>query len=193
MIEIFGKQRRAQLESEKQTLQKQIALLERTNRLLQDTNQIVTTANKEYLAQKDKPRILDENRYDEFFYGNRILVVDDEEFFQGQVGGIALAFGFQPSYANSVKEALKEIDGNRLEYYKIIITDGDMPTEDDTLTTGLDLISRIRANQKLNSLEIVMYSGNNGYRQEVEKLGGKFINKIPYELAAFFYQKTTIF
>ncbi|MBI1974319.1 MAG: response regulator [Candidatus Zambryskibacteria bacterium] len=93
-----------------------------------------------------------------------ILVVDDDE----SVASLIVDFirsrgGYFPVLARSGKEAWELMNGKML--FDIVLSDKDMPN-----WGGLDLLCRIRADRRFDSVRFILMSGNPpGNLEELQK------------------------
>ncbi|MFT4304386.1 MAG: response regulator [Candidatus Woesearchaeota archaeon] len=140
-----------------------------------------------------------------------ILAVDDEDIHLGAVRGIALANGFACEIARSPVEAWKKLSKNPYGY-ELLISDNSMPSinqpdsEYDYSTNeglihlannigcneGLQLLRRIRNEQKLSSLDVIIYTGSDVEKQ-VEAFNAIYIQKQPHILNDILRERSELY
>lgn len=109
----------------------------------------------------------------------RILFADDEQGVREMYPLFLEAKGYTVDVVENGQLLLDKLfSGN--EKYDLIITDNTMPG-----IKGTEVLKQIRADDRFKDLPVIINSGDNWIEDEVDKLGGIFLEKPPSSTAVF--------
>jgi two-component system chemotaxis response regulator CheV len=120
--------------------------------------------------QLSEDKINEAARDEKFGRGRRVLLVDDSPLILKNVTNLLSKIGFEVTNVNNGEKAYEELTKNSgsKKPIEIVVTDVEMPSMD-----GLTLTRKIRENEKLSSLPVVLHTSLSGkaIREAAEKCG----------------------